>query len=233
LHPGAIGNLTVILGGKVYSLYCKQVSDPSFVVIFQEGVGRQFPPREAPQPPKSVSPARLLGFLDKVKGFPTLKVSAPEMFHGMDIAEPNRRSDIEGIQLNLHRVIRDDSLDSVAFEVELINQSDRDFLYDPEGLGVRVRNEVYQQSVSDAGGMVPVGKTQTAFFVVTGTSDGARNDLAVTNPFDIIIRPVKGVPDPQRKVSAQWQDPPNSLPGGEASPRTGRAIAPPTEHRKR
>src|SRR3979411_2840723 len=69
---------------KVYALLCKEAPDPSFVVIFEGGTSK----RVAEQPPTSkhpeVSPARLLGFLDKIKGFPTLKVSAPEIYQSMD-----------------------------------------------------------------------------------------------------------------------------------------------------
>jgi hypothetical protein len=40
----------------------------------------------------AISPARLLGFLDKVKAYPSLKISAPEMFRNMDVSEPNSES---------------------------------------------------------------------------------------------------------------------------------------------
>ena len=96
--------------------------------------------------------------------------------------------------------IRDNSLDSLGFEVELVNKSDKDFVYDPESFGVRVGDEVYPQTISDAGGIVPAGKTQTAFFVVAGTATGGRNDLAVTNKFDIVMRQVTGERDLHRKV---------------------------------
>jgi len=36
VRPGVEGNLTVVLGGKVYALYCKEAQDPCFVVIFRE-----------------------------------------------------------------------------------------------------------------------------------------------------------------------------------------------------
>ncbi|HEX3444856.1 MAG TPA: hypothetical protein VHS80_09065 [Chthoniobacterales bacterium] len=217
VRPGVEGNLSVVLDGKVYALLCKQAPDPSFVVIFEDGAAK----RIAGQPPVSkrpeVSPARLLGFLDKIKAFPTLKVSAPEIYQNMDVAEPESHSGFEKLDISLKRVVRDDALDSVGFEVLLANKSDKDFLYDPESFAVRVGEEVYQQSVSDAGGVVPAGKTQTAFFVVTGGSNGGRNDLAVTNKFEIVLRQIEGEMDPHRKVSAEWQEPPNSLPAAQAS----------------
>jgi hypothetical protein len=212
VRPGAEGNLSVVLDGKVYALLCREAPDPSFVVIFEDGTGK----RVAGQPPTSkhpaVSPARLLGFLDKIKGFPTLKVSAPDIYQNMDVAEPNLRSGSEKLEISLKRVIRDDALDTVGFEVLLANKSDKDFIYDPESFAVRVGDEVYQQSVSDAGGLVPAGKSQTAFFAVTGGSNGGRNDLAVTNKFEIVLRQIQEQMDPQRKVSAEWQEPPNNLP---------------------
>jgi hypothetical protein len=212
VRPGVEGNLSVVLDGKVYALLCKEASDPSFVVIFEEPAGKRVAdqPQAAKHP--EVSPARLLGFLDKIKGFPTLKVSAPEIYQNMDVAEPNSHSGFEKLDISLRRVVRDDALDTVGFEVLLANKSDKDFIYDPESFAVRVGEEVYQQSVSDAAGLVPAGKSQTAFFAVTGGDKGGRNDLAVTNKFEIVLRQIQGEMDPQRKISAEWQEPPNSLP---------------------
>jgi hypothetical protein len=215
IHPGVEGNLTVVLDEKVYSLYCKEAADSSFVVIFEDGPSHHSARQvDIIAKAKTASPARVMGFLDKVKGFPALKNSAPEMFSNLDVAEPGTRSGINGVDLLLKRVIRDDALDSVGFEVEFINKTDRDFLYDPESFGARVGDQVYAQSVSDAGGMVPAGKSQTAYFVVTGSASGNRNDLAVTNKFDVVLRQMAGEMDPQRKVSAEWQDPPDSMPKG-------------------
>src|SRR5215510_10132195 len=39
-RDGVEGNLTVVLEGKVYSLFCKSAPDPSFVVIFDGGAGK-------------------------------------------------------------------------------------------------------------------------------------------------------------------------------------------------
>jgi hypothetical protein len=212
VRPGVEGNLSVVLDGKVYALFCKEAPDASFVVIFEDGAGRRVAEQAQTAKRPEVSPARLLGFLDKIKGFPTLKVSAPEIYQNMDVAEPNSHSGFEKLDISLKRVIRDEALDTVGFEILLANRSDKDFIYDPESFAVRVGEEVYQQSVSDAGGLVPAGKSQTAFFAVTGGGNGGRNDLAVTNKFEIVLRQIQGEMDPQRKVSAEWQEPPNSLP---------------------
>ena len=134
----------------------------------------------------------------------------------MDVAEPNTNSGANGIEVNLKRVIRDDGLDSLGFEIQLANRTDKDFFYDPEGFGVRVGNDVYQQSVSDAGGLIPAGKAQTAFFIVTGSATGTRNDLAVTNKFEVVLRQVQGEADPKKRAAAEWQEPPGTLPTAES-----------------
>jgi hypothetical protein len=217
VRSGVEGNLTVVLDGKVYALLCKEASDPSFVVVFEDEAAKRVAEQPAASKHPAASPARLLGFLDKIKAFPTLKVSAPEIYQNMDVAEPDSHSGFEKLDVSVKRVVRDDALDSVGFEVLLANKSAKDFIYDPESFAVRIGEEVYQQSVSDAGGLVPAGKSQTAFFVVTGGSNGGRNDLAVTNKFEIVLREIQGEMDPHRKVSAEWQEPPNSLPTAQTS----------------
>src|ERR1700747_1376002 len=68
VREGVEGNLTVVLDGKVYCLLCKAVPDPSFVVVFEDNSAKTVPdPHDILAKNKPASPARLLGFLDKVK----------------------------------------------------------------------------------------------------------------------------------------------------------------------
>jgi hypothetical protein len=232
MRQGVEGNLTIVVDGKVYSLFCMADPDPSFVVIFEDNTAKPVSnPREVLARNKPASPGRLLGFLDKVKAYPTLKVSAPEMFRNMQVAEPNSKSSVDGLNVTLRRVIRDDSLDSVGFEIEFNNQSGKDFLYDPESLGIRVGEEVYPQAISDAAGAVGAGKTLAAFFVVSGSATGERNDLAVNNKFDIVLRQIVG--EPESKRLTEWQEPPDAVPAAIGDPQqpsssadTSRAAAP-------
>jgi hypothetical protein len=225
LREGVEGNLTVVLGGKVYSLFCTAVEDPSFVVVFEDRSAMTVSnPHDVLAQNKQVSPARLLGFLDKVKAYPSLKISAPEIFRNMEVGEPNSESSMDGLKLILRRVIRDESLDCLGFDLELANQSKKDFLYDPESFGVRVGDEVYAEAVSDAGGIVEAGKTMPAFFVIAGTATGSRNDLAVTNKFDIVMRQILGRGDSDGSKSRR--ETPVALPPGQKdSPETALPAA--------
>jgi hypothetical protein len=211
MRDGVEGNLTVVVDGRVYSLFCEADADPSFVVIFEDAAATLVSsPREILAKRKQASPARLLGFLDKLKGYPTLKMSTPEMFRHMEVAEPNSESGQDELKVTLRRVLRDENLDALGFEIELSNRSGKDFLYDPESLGVRVGAEAYPETICDAEGVVQAGKTLPAYFVVSGTATGDRNDLAVTNKFDILIRQI--VQDKANKASTEWHEPPNFLP---------------------
>ncbi len=225
MHDGAEGNLTVVLEDKVYCLFCTAVADPSFVVIFEDNSAKTISsPQDVLAKRKLASPARLLGFLDKLKAYPSLKVSAPEVFRDMAVAEPNSESSLDGLKLTLRRVLRDESLDALGFEVELANQSSRDFLFDPESLGVRIGDEVYPEALSDAGGIVQAGKTLPAFFVVAGTAAGERNDLAVTNKFDVVIRQVIEAKD--SKSSTDKPESPDAVPAAlRSSPEPGLPVA--------
>jgi hypothetical protein len=218
VRDGVEGNLTVVLDGKVYCFFCTAVADPSYVVVFEDHpVQTVSNPGAVFAKNKEVTPARLLGFLDKVKAYPSLKVSAPGIFRNMKIAEPNSESSLEGLRITLRRVIRDESLDSLGFEVELANQSAQDFRYDPESFAVRIGDEVYPEVLTDAGGLVAAGKTVPAFFVVAGTSTGDRNDLAVTNKFDIVVRQI--IRESLAKVSGHGPEPPAADSGARSQDR--------------
>jgi hypothetical protein len=183
------------------------VADPSFVVVFEDNAAKTISsPQDVLAKRKPASPARLLGFLDKIKAYPSLKVSSPEIFRDMTVAEPNSESSLDSLKLTLRRVVRDESLDALGFEVELANQSNKSFLFDPESLGVRIGDEVYPEALSDASGIVKAGETLPAFFVVAGTATGERNDLAVSNKFDVVIRQIletKGATTPADKPESR------------------------------
>jgi hypothetical protein len=211
LKPGVTGNLTVVLDQKVYSLFFRESSDPVFATIFEPaGISRL----EAGRGPKLVegneaaSPTPLAGLIEKAKGYSTLKSSSPELLEGLQVAEPEKRNSIsEGVESIIHRVIRDDSLDSLVFDVEIDNKSAKDFLYDPEGIQVRVNDQVYGETTGDAAGIVKAQTSVTVFFAVTGGATGGRNDLTPENDFDLVVREVTG----SRTKGLTFSEPPADL----------------------
>jgi hypothetical protein len=214
LRSGVSANLTVVLNEKVYCIYCEEDSDPSFVVIFAPpSENGRFVATGEPQPvvfdKKTVSHEQLLTFLDKVKRYGALKTSSPDSIASLKVVEPNKRGAVGEIETVIKRVVSDESLDLVGFEVELGNRTQQDFYFDPAGFSVRVGDATYEACISDAGGIVPVGTSVPAFFVVT--THGGPNDLAVDRNFDLQIRPAQASTTAD-VVAAHFTEPPDHFP---------------------
>ena len=213
LRPGVCANLTVVLNERVYCIYCEEDTDPSFVVIFAApGENGQFVATGESQPvvfdKKTVSHDQLLNFLDKVKGYEALKTSSPDAVASLKVAEPQKSGKVAGIQTVIKRVVSDESLGLVGFEVELGNRTQQDFYFDPDGFSVRTGDATYEACISDAGGIVPVGTSVPAFFVTT--THGGPTDLAVDGTFDLQLRPAQ-TPTNGDVAAAHFAPPPDHL----------------------
>jgi hypothetical protein len=196
LKPGVSANLTVVLNEKVYCFYCEQDNDPSFVVIFAApGENSRFVAKGEPQPvvpeQQALTHEQLLSFLAKVKGYSTLKTDSPDAIASLRVAEPEKSAAVGEIETVIKRVVCDESLGLVGFEVQLANKSHSDFYFDPDGFSVRVDDATYDACISDAGGIVPARTSVPAFFAVTGTTPGGANQLSADRNFDLQLRPTE------------------------------------------
>jgi hypothetical protein len=102
--------------------------------------------------------------------------------------------------------------------------------------------ETYAEAISDAGGMVGRGKTQSAFFVIASTATGGRNDLAVTNKFDVVMRQIiegdSKAPSQQLEgangiPTVQQRSQPPAAPAAEIDGTPGRLAVADQEHRRK
>jgi hypothetical protein len=213
MKPGVTGNLAVVLDQKLYSLFFQESSDPVFAAIFEPACVGGLETGNGPkviEGKKVTSPKPLADLIDKARGYSTLKGSSPELFEGLQVAEPEKRNSVvDGVESIIHRVIRDDSSDSLVFDVEIDNRSAKDFLYDPDGIQVRVMNQVYGGSTADAVGIVKAQTRVTVFFAVVGAASGERNNLAPEDDFDLVVREVTGSTSKGTKFS---EPPGNFLP---------------------
>ena len=57
----------------------------------------------------------------------------------------------------------------------------------PMDFSLRVGERTYPQSISDASGVVPPHAEAPAYFAVTGTPNGGRNDMSIKNDFFVIL----------------------------------------------
>jgi hypothetical protein len=161
LRAGVSANLTVVINEKVYCFFCEQDNDPSFVMIF-DAPGEPSAATGAAQvqsaPEKNeVSRDQLVGFLGKLKDYLRLKALSADSISTLNVAEPNKKSEIGEIETVIKRVVRDDSLGLVGFDVALSNRGQSDYYLDPEGFVVQVGNARYEETISDCGGIVPAG----------------------------------------------------------------------------
>ena len=210
LRPGVSANLTVVINEKVYCFFCEQDNDPSFVMIFgapgeKAWVEEGSEPGSATAGKKEISREQLVGFLGKLKDYARLKAGSPDSISTLVAAEPKKKSANGKIETVIKRVVRDDSLGLVGFEIELSNRSQSDYYLDPEGFAVRVGDVKYDESISDSGGIVPAGTSVSAFFVVTESANGGRNDLAVDQNFEVQVRASE---PPSSGVTENFIEPP-------------------------
>lgn len=200
LREGVEQNLNVILKGRVYPIVLIYSPQHDYSVLFSFKNTPLIPGSSVAQrrpKDKKTSPARLLGLMDKLKGYPTFSRAQPAMYIGVDVNEPSSTGkgvdETEHLHSEIKRVLRDNALDAVGFEVELTNKTDQTVYYDPEGFGVRVGQEVYEQTISDAAGKIAPKAKQTVYFIVAGSAESTHhNDLSVYNDFSTVIREVKG-----------------------------------------
>jgi len=139
---------------------------------------------------KPVTPNTLLGLLDKAKAYPVLKASNPEAFDGIEYVgfgkEP-RIMDYGDFEVRLEEILRFNVEDTLVFRISLRNKTKQEIDYYPEEFSVRVGEQVYSQSISDASGVMHPMRDSVAYFAITGTPTGGRNDLSIKNEFTILV----------------------------------------------
>ena len=182
----ATTNVNVRWNNKTYVLELQESKTPLLSVIFKykpDAPGSSLAQRRG-------TPAILLGLLDKAKAYPVLKTSHPEAVEGVDYvsyADNPRVMDYNDFEIRLEEVFRFDSQDTLVFRVVLRNKTDQEILYKPQGFSVRVGERVYSQSIGDASGTMPSRSDTPAYFAITGTPSGGRNDISVKNDFTVLL----------------------------------------------
>jgi hypothetical protein len=195
LKPGVTGNLTVVLDQKVYAIYFKESSDPSFVNIFSaanEGPSAAVGQQGVQQNDRISTPVQLTGLLDKIKNYALLKSTSPQTLDGMRVVEFGKKGKIEDqVETRIVRVLQAESLGAIAFEVEINNRSPKDFLYDPQGLQIKIKDKTYNAAMEDAAGIVQTGTSTSIFLLVNDASLAEQQELAAAYDFDLVIRQEK------------------------------------------
>ena len=186
LVKGATTNVNVRWNNKTYVLELQDSATPQLSVIFKypADMGKS---SFAKRP---VTPGSLVGLLDKAKAYPVLKASHPEAFEQVDYVTYGGKPpvmDYNDFEVRLEEVFRFDPQDTLVFRIVLRNKTDKEIRYQPQGFSLRVGERLYSQSISDASGVMPPKSDTPAYFAITGTPTGGRNDVSTKNEFTVLL----------------------------------------------
>ena len=181
----ATTNVNIRWNNKTYVIELVESDEPLLSVTFQNA-----PDASASVPAEPVTPSRLLALLDKAKAYPLLKA-----YHSETVAQVEYRNfekeprilDCTNYAVKIDEVFRFNPEDTLIFRVGVTNESDKELRYAPNGFSLRVGERTYPQSISDASGVVPPHAEAPAYFAVTGTPNGGRNDMSIKNDFFVIL----------------------------------------------
>ncbi len=185
LVKGATTNVNVRWNNKTYVLELQDSPAPLLSLIFKYPADGK-----SSQARRFVTPSALVGLLDKAKAYPMLKASHPEAVEKVDYvayAEKPRVMDFNDFEIRLEEAFRFDPQDTIVFRIVLHNKTDKEILYKPQGFSLRVGERVYFQSISDASGVMPPKSDTPAYFAITGTPSGGRNDISLKNDFTVLL----------------------------------------------
>lgn len=192
LREGATGTLTVVFNRKTYILYLVQNNEKAFAAVnFTGGSGSG---GASAGGGGAVTPARLLSLIDMAKAYDVLSKRYPTELRDSTRFAKKATFQFEKFQMDLLEVIRFNHEDTLVFKLLLRNDTDEEILYDKFSFSVQAGNRTYYMSAADATGVMPPKSSTYAFFTITGTPEGRRNNLAADNEFRI-------------GVTAQYMDP--------------------------
>ena len=183
LREGATGTLTVVFNRKTYILYLVQNNEKAFAAV--NFIGGSGSGGASAGGGGAVTPARLLSLIDMAKAYDVLSKRYPTELRDSTRFAKKATFQFEKFQMDLLEVIRFNHEDTLVFKLLLRNDTDEEILYDKFSFSVQAGNRTYYMSAADATGVMPPKSSTYAFFTITGTPEGRRNNLAADNEFRI------------------------------------------------
>ena len=183
LEPKAKAAVNVVWKNKTYVLRFVTGAEPYGSVTFYEDnlIGKSSVQN------RRVTPELLLGLLDRAKGFALVQAQYPEAVQQIEHATPGSVTYYRDFQVTVEEVFRFDPEDTLVFRVRFENSGEREVIYQPQRLAVRVGQNVYYAAIADASGIVPPKATTSGYFAITGTPRGGRANLSIRNYFSVIV----------------------------------------------
>ena len=188
LKPGVSTTLTVTYNRRLYILYLIQSDKEAYAsVVFGKSSGRRnFTENVVSSTPKA-TPARLVSLIDMAKKYDVLKETYPDSLAGVERALFRNRYRCGKYDIHLDEAIRFEEEDTVIFKLRLANLTENEIKYDKHSFSAHAGDGVYYMSVSDASGIIPPKSETYAWFGITSTPRGGRNNLRADNDWLIAL----------------------------------------------
>jgi hypothetical protein len=186
MSPKAAANLNIRWNQRTYVFELVESPCPVLALNLEDKI-----PPFVPESTPLVTPTRLLALLDKAKAFPLLKQQYSESVAQVEVrtfAAKPLLTDFSDYQIQVQEIFRFNPEDTLVFHVTLKNRSTQTIRYAPDTFSVKVGDRLYSQSISDAPGILLPNTECTAYFAITGTPDGGRNELSLKNEFTILVQ---------------------------------------------
>src|SRR3990167_200865 len=181
LKPNVQDYINVVFDRKVYVFHIFASKHPYRKLTLFHAL-RNSPGKEA-----AISPERLIALLDKVKSYSVLAAQHPAAVDGVMHDTPKKVFEYDGYRLVIQDVYRFEEADTLIFSVTLENKTSQHITYDPQNVSIGLKDNLYSTSIVDASGDIPPNATVVAYFGITGTATGGRNNLRPKNDWDIIL----------------------------------------------
>ena len=188
LKPGVSTTLTVTYNRQLYILYLIQSDKEAYAsVVFGKSSGRRnFTENVVSCTPK-VTPARLVSLIDMAKKYDVLKETYPDSLAGVERVLFRNRYRCGKYDIYLDEAVRFEEEDTVIFKLRLVNLTDNEIKYDKHSFSAHAGDGIYYMSVSDASGIMPPKSETYAWFGITSTPRGGRNNLKADNDWLIAL----------------------------------------------
>lgn len=181
LKSGAQDYINVIFEKKAYVFHIFAAKQPYRTLTLFHAA------RSSKKGDRAVSPEKLIGLLDKVKSYSILSVQHPEAVDGVMHDTSKKVFDYDTYCLTIADVYRFEEADTLIFRVLLENKTSQKINYDPQHVSIGLKENLFSTSIVDASGDIPPNATVTAYFGITGTATGGRNNLSPKNDWNIIL----------------------------------------------
>lgn len=173
--------INITYNRKTYILYLKHSTEKAYAAV-NFNFNDQSSTHNAARRP-SVSSSRLLSLIDQTKVYNALKNKYPGIMQQTLRCQKKDTFKYGKFNIILSDVVRYNNEDTLIFKVLLENLTNKTIKYDKYSFSAQLKNKTYFMSVADASGFMPPKSKTWAFFGITSTPTGGRNNLSPNNNF--------------------------------------------------